>query len=78
MWVKLPIPKSAAASNRISNSKNCNLITHLTPATFIIDNKITAAHAKPLCAPAVSKPNNPAIDSPNPNTFNAHPTAYLS
>lgn len=51
-------------------------MTHFTPAILIADNKITAAQAKPLCAQAESKPTKPAIDSPNPKTFRAQPTAW--
>lgn len=50
-------------------------MTHLTPAILIIDSKITAAQAKPRSAHADSKPTRPAIDSPNPRTFRAQPTA---
>lgn len=50
-------------------------MTHFTPATFIIERSITAAQAKPLCAQADSKPTSPAMDSPKPKTFKAHPTA---
>ena len=76
MCVKLPTVKSTPASRSIRSKTNCSLTTHLTPATFIMDRRITAVQAKPRWAHADSKPTSPAIDSPKPNTFSAQPTAF--
>lgn len=75
VWVKLPTKKSTPARSRSKRRINCNLMTHLTPATLITDNNITAAQAKPRWAQVDSKPTRPAIDSPKPKTFRAQPTA---
>lgn len=74
--IKLPTMKSRPANSRISKRINCNFMTHLTPATFITPNRRTAAPAINLTAHIeFPRPISSAMDSPNPSTFNAHPTA---
>jgi hypothetical protein len=68
--------KKSRAANKITNKRmNCNLMTHFTPAIFIVPSRSTAPIAKPLAAQALSHPTRLAIDSPKPTTFRAHPTA---
>lgn len=74
--MKLPTMKSNPANKRISKRMNCNLITHFTPATLIMLSNKTAAEAIDLTAHFESpKPISSAIDSPNPKTLSAQPTA---
>lgn len=47
VWIKLPTKKSTPARSSSKRRINCNFMTHLTPATLITDNNITAAQAKP-------------------------------
>lgn len=78
MLVRDPTKKSNAANNIITSSRNCSLITHLTPAILMVPRSITAATAKALAAHVLSVVTKFAIDSPKPNTFKAHPTAWKS
>lgn len=71
-----PTKKSTAASSITSNSANCSLMTHLTPATLIVPSKSTAETAKPRAAQVLSVPTRFAMDSPKPNTLSAQPTAW--
>lgn len=65
--IKLPTIKLSPANNNASSSKNCNLMTHLTPATLITPSKSTALVANPRIAHLLfPNPTNPAIDSPKP------------
>lgn len=62
---------------RIISRANWSFTTHFTPATLIVPNRMTADAAKALTAQGLcSKPTSPAIDSPNPKTLRAHPTAW--
>lgn len=72
-----PTAKSSPARSKMRSSKNCNLITHLTPTRLIIHRNSTAAPANNFSAHLLEvKFNNPANDSPNPTKFKLQPTAY--
>lgn len=76
VWTKLPTAKSKPANNKIRSKINWSFTTHLTPARLITLSKITAKLAKPLTAQVETLMSiSPAIDSPNPKTYSAQPTA---
>ena len=79
VWVKLPIPKSIAPRTRIPSSKNCSLMTHLTPAKLIRVSITMTKAAMLLSIKGLGtsfSDNNPAMDSPNPVAHNAFPIAW--
>lgn len=79
--VKLPIMRSAAASSSATSSRNCSLMTNLTPATLNEAKMKTTPVARPRCTHGMISSSTLirlAIDSAKPIRHKAPPTAFSS